>query len=138
MPSGFKLRSLESLLLLAVALGLSPVRAKAQDKHHKGGAHAKAAHAKAAPPPKRHEHVEGEVKSAPKAAAPAEPAPEESMTTRGPARLDFDDRLVQGQSNKAGAIFLYDRKSLPLRSMVHTRTNFRDQIEDELPLEGER
>jgi hypothetical protein len=60
------------------------------------------------------------------------------MTTRGPARLDFDDRLVQGQSNKAGAIFLYDRKSLPLRSMVHTRTNFRDQIEDELPLEGER
>jgi hypothetical protein len=137
MPSGFKLSSLEFLLLLAVALGLSPVRAEAQDKHHKG-AHAKAAaHAKPVPA-KRHEHVEGEVKSAPKLAAPAEPAPEESMTTRGPARLDFDDRLVQGQSNKAGAIFLYDRKSLPLRSMVHTRTNFRDQIEDELPLEGER
>ncbi len=135
MPSGSKRISLEFLLLLAVAFGLSPARALAQEKKHKGAAHARAAHSKAAP--SKH-HVEGEVNAAPKAAAPAEAAPEESMTTRGPARLDFDDRLVQGQSNKAGAIFLYDRKTLPLRSMVHTRTNFRDQIEDELPLEGER
>lgn len=132
MPSGFKHTSLGIILLFAVALGLSPARAEAQDRHHKGG-HARA-HAKAVP--KR--HVEGEVRSSPKQAAPAAPVAEESMTTRGPARLDFDDRLVQGQSNKAGAIFLYDRKTLPLRSMVHTRTNFRDQIEDELPLEGER
>jgi hypothetical protein len=134
MPSSFKRISLELLLLLAVALGLSPASARAQEKHHKG-AHAKA-HSKAAARPVKH-HIEGEVGSAPKAAA-AEPAAAESMETRGPARLDFDDRLVQGQSNKAGAIFLYDRKTLPLRSMVHTRTNFRDQIEDELPLEGER
>jgi hypothetical protein len=137
MPSSSKRISLELLLLLAVVVGLSPARARAEDKHHKGAHAAKPAHAKAAAKAPAKRHVEGEVKSAPKP-APAEPAPEEAMTTRGPARLDFDDRLVQGQSNKAGAIFLYDRKSLPLRSMVHTRTNFRDQIEDELPLEGER
>jgi hypothetical protein len=137
MPSGFKRISLELLLVLAVALGLSPSRARAEDKHHKA-AHAKV-HAKAAVKPVAKHHVEGEVEASAKpAAAPAEPAPAESMTTRGPARLDFDDRLVQGQTNKAGAIFLYDRKTLPLRSMVRTRTNFRDQIEDELPLEGER
>ena len=41
---------------------------------------------------------------------------------------DFDDRVVQGQGSKVGAVYLYDRKSLPLRSMVRKRENFRDQI----------
>jgi len=50
------------------------------------------------------------------------------MQTRGPTRLDFDDRVVQGQGSKVGAVYLYDRKSLPLRSMVRKRENFRDQI----------
>jgi hypothetical protein len=53
------------------------------------------------------------------------------MATRGPTRLDFDDRLVQGQGSKAGAVYLYDRKDLPLRSMVKQRDNFRDQIANE-------
>jgi hypothetical protein len=53
------------------------------------------------------------------------------MATRGPTRLDFDDRLVQGQGSKAGAVYLYDRKDLPLRSMVKQRENFRDQIANE-------
>jgi hypothetical protein len=53
---------------------------------------------------------------------------QEQMATRGPTRLDFDDRLIQGQGNKVGAVYLYDRKNLPLRSMVHQRTNFRDEI----------
>ncbi len=75
--------------------------------------------------------VEGAVTSAPPAAAPAT-APE-VMTTRGPTRLDFDDRVVQGQSNKAGAIFLYDRKSLPLRSMVREPDRFRGEIQAQLP-----
>src|SRR4051812_27940169 len=30
--------------------------------------------------------------------------------TRGPTRIDFDDRLIQGQTNKSGAVYLYDRK----------------------------
>jgi len=56
---------------------------------------------------------------------------QEQMATRGPTRLDFDDRLIQGQGNKVGAVYLYDRKNLPLRSMVHQRLNFRDQIVSE-------
>jgi hypothetical protein len=74
--------------------------------------------------------------AASRAAAPAEAKraqaenveTQEQMATRGPTRLDFDDRLIQGQGNKVGAVYLYDRKNLPLRSMVHQSLNFRDQI----------
>ena len=48
--------------------------------------------------------------------------------TRGPSRIDFDDRLVQGQTNKSGAVYLYDRKELKVRSMVQRRDNFREEI----------
>lgn len=48
--------------------------------------------------------------------------------TRGPTRIDFDDRLIQGQTNKSGAVYLYDRKELKTRSMVKKRESFRDEI----------
>lgn len=49
---------------------------------------------------------------------------------RGPTRIDFDDRVVQGQTNRSGSVYLYDRKELKTRSMVQTRDSFRDQITD--------
>ncbi|GMU60811.1 MAG: hypothetical protein IT380_11265 [Myxococcales bacterium] len=70
------------------------------------------------------------------AAAPA-PAPEAASAAadsggapgvRGPTRIDFDDRLIQGQTNKSGAVYLYDRKELKIRSMIKKRENFRDEI----------
>lgn len=48
--------------------------------------------------------------------------------TRGPTRIDFDDRLIQGQTNKSGAVYLYDRKELKTRSMIKQRESFRDEI----------
>lgn len=42
--------------------------------------------------------------------------------------MDFDDRLVQGQTNRSGAVYLYDRKELKNRSMVKTPESFRQQI----------
>lgn len=61
------------------------------------------------------------------AAAPAagEQVP---ISTRGPTRIDFDDRLIQGQTNKSGAVYLYDRKELKTRSMVKKKESFRDEI----------
>jgi hypothetical protein len=50
------------------------------------------------------------------------------VTSRGPTRLDFDDRLIQGQTNKSGAVYLYDRKELKTRSMIKKRDSFRDEI----------
>jgi hypothetical protein len=47
---------------------------------------------------------------------------------RGPTRLDFDDRLIQGQTNTSGAVYLYDRKELKVRSMVGKRESFREEI----------
>jgi hypothetical protein len=57
----------------------------------------------------------------PEAAASAAPP------QRGPARIDFDDRLIQGQTNKSGAVYLYDRKELKTRSMIRERESFRSE-----------
>jgi hypothetical protein len=48
--------------------------------------------------------------------------------SRGPTRIDFDDRLIQGQSNKSGAVYLYDRKELKTPSMIKKRESFREEI----------
>ncbi|MBI5495909.1 MAG: hypothetical protein HY904_12870 [Deltaproteobacteria bacterium] len=47
---------------------------------------------------------------------------------KGPTRVDFDDRLVQGQSTKQGAIYLFERKESALRSMLRKRESFRSEI----------
>ena len=69
-------------------------------------------------------------------AAPAEPpaaqstaaAPETSGALRRGARVEFDGRLVQGQTAKSGAIYLFARKRSELRSMVTERTSYRREI----------
>jgi hypothetical protein len=64
---------------------------------------------------------------APEAAAP--PAADNGgAPVRGPTRIDFDDRLIQGQSNKSGSVYLYDRKELKIRSMIKKRDSFREEI----------
>ncbi len=50
------------------------------------------------------------------------------VPSRGPARIDFDDRLIQGQTNKSGAVYLYDRKELKTTSMIRERESFRSEI----------
>ncbi len=66
---------------------------------------------------------------APDAALPASgDATASGSSVRGPTRIDFDDRLIQGQTNKSGAVYLYDRKELKIRSMIKKRENFRDEI----------
>jgi hypothetical protein len=43
-------------------------------------------------------------------------------------RVEFDGRLVQGQTAKSGAIYLFARKRSELKSMVEERTNYRKEI----------
>jgi hypothetical protein len=110
------------LILLAVSVLVLPAVLLS-------GAEASAAPKKKVPPP-----VPGATltpaKSGPSGAdAPAStgdasgPAP-----TRGPTRIDFDDRMIQGQTNKSGSVYLYDRKELKIRSMIKKRESFRDEI----------
>jgi len=58
------------------------------------------------------------------------PAP--LMTPRGPTRIDFDDRLVQGQTNKLGAVYLYQRKSPAQPSLLARRQSVRAEITRDL------
>ncbi len=61
-------------------------------------------------------------------AAPATASAGGAPPQRGPTRIDFDDRLIQGQTNKSGAVYLYDRKELKQRSMIKKRESFREEI----------
>jgi hypothetical protein len=63
------------------------------------------------------------IPAAPATASTGGPPPQ-----RGPTRIDFDDRLIQGQTNKSGAVYLYDRKELKQRSMIKKRETFREEI----------
>jgi len=58
---------------------------------------------------------------------PTQPSSDLVPTTqfRGPTRIDFDDRLIQGQTNKSGAVYLFDRKETGISSMVRRRKSFR-------------
>lgn len=63
--------------------------------------------------------------AAPKADAPAPAA--DGALRRG-ARVEFDGRLVQGQTAKSGAIYLFARMRSELRSMVKERATYRKEI----------
>ena len=49
-------------------------------------------------------------------------------TLRAPTRIDFDDRLIQGQTYKSGAVYLYDGKVLKISTMIKRPENFRSEI----------
>lgn len=65
----------------------------------------------------------------PEKATESTPAPDTTGVPtgelRGPTRIDFDDRLIQGQTNKSGAVYLFDRKETGISSMVRRRKSFR-------------
>lgn len=80
----------------------------------------------------RHEAAAPTAEKKPAAPAPAAEAPAPAMVPRGPTRIDFDDRLVQGQTNKLGAVYLYQRKAPQQQSLLHRRQTFRDEIARDL------
>lgn len=46
----------------------------------------------------------------------------------GPARVDFDDRLVKGQRHGTGMVYIFERQKVELRSMVNRPHSFRHRI----------
>ena len=53
-------------------------------------------------------------------------------------RLEFDGRLVQGQTARSGAVYLFERARSELRSMVRERQSYRDEIVKTVFPEGSR
>lgn len=47
---------------------------------------------------------------------------------RGPSRVDFDDRLIKGQTTKADSVYIYDRQQIEIRSLVMKARTFRPKI----------
>ncbi len=114
-----------ALVVFAVALGLTPATLP-EALAGKGRASKKVGKRekkKSVPAVKLNKKAEAEEPEE----APAETATA-AAPTRGPTRIDFDDRLIQGQTNKSGAVYLYDRKELKTRSMVKKRESFREEI----------
>ncbi len=64
-------------------------------------------------------------------AAPADTAP--ITTSRGrPSRVEFDERLIRGQTNKADAIYPFERRSSEMRTLVKKRKHFHREINETL------
>ena len=51
-----------------------------------------------------------------------------AQSYRGPTRVDFDDRLIKGQTTKAGSVYIYDRQEIDIRSLVSRVRTFRARI----------
>jgi len=127
------MRVLPLSFVIGVALCVATWGGRAEARGHARGTH------KASSSKRRHSSRSKRSAEPPKpteAPPPATdaPAPEAQndapVQHHGPTRLDFDDRLIQGQTNKAGAVYLYERKELKVRSMVRLRENFRPEIYD--------
>jgi hypothetical protein len=118
--------------LVASLLGLSPLplmsseawaqRSRSSRSKAKAKKPASSKASKAEPKADSSSGVTGPVTGEAAEASAGAPPP-----SRGPARIDFDDRLIQGQTNKSGAVYLYDRKELKTRSMIRERDSFRSE-----------
>ncbi len=51
-----------------------------------------------------------------------------AQSYRGPTRVDFDDRLIKGQTTKAGSVYIYDRQEIDIKSLVNRMRSFRGRI----------
>lgn len=51
-----------------------------------------------------------------------------AQSYRGPTRVDFDDRLIKGQTTKAGSVYIYDRQEIDIRSLVKRTRSFKARI----------
>lgn len=47
---------------------------------------------------------------------------------RGPTRVNFDERLIKGQTAKAGSVYIFDRQQSEVRSLVERNRSFKHKI----------
>ena len=117
------------LLLLALLGGLLlPPPASAAGRNRRGGARPaqrvpRRPAQKAAPTPPPAAQVERKAEDA----RPAGKGEEERDLKRG-ERVEFDGRLIEGQTAASGAIYLFERLPSELRSMVSERRTYRREV----------
>lgn len=47
---------------------------------------------------------------------------------KGPSRVNFDERLIKGQTTKAGSVYIFDRQQIEIKSLVKRERSFRTRI----------
>jgi hypothetical protein len=119
-----------SIAVLVALVGWGGQASAAPRKGKRGAASSKSSRSAPSAEPASMKIPDGtaDLRSAGSPAASGAQATSGAPPTRGPARIDFDDRLIQGQTNKSGAVYLYDRKELQTKSMVKRRESFRQEI----------
>lgn len=66
-----------------------------------------------------------------RALADEEPQPSGAQAATGfkrPSRMEFDERLIMGQSLKSGAVYLFERKDSEIQSMLRIRKDYRKEL----------
>jgi hypothetical protein len=130
-----------ALVVIALALVASPATARPR-KSNRGGKNAPTTAPRIDRGDVASERGEGGPDRADRGERPEGPAGADPRATSdqppgtgrrsGPTRIEFDDRLVQGQTNKANAIYLFERRESALRSLLKKRTHFHDAIDETL------
>jgi hypothetical protein len=46
---------------------------------------------------------------------------------RGPTRVNFDERVIKGQTAKSGSVYIFDRQQVPTSSLVNKKRLFRER-----------
>jgi hypothetical protein len=69
---------------------------------------------------------------------PPEPPPAEEVegTLQRSNRMEFDERLIRGQTAASGAVYLFDRAPRELPGLVPLRRSYREEIVE--PVLGDR
>ena len=52
-------------------------------------------------------------------------APAAAQSYRGPTRVNFDERVIKGQTAKAGSVYIFDRQETTISSLVSKKRSFR-------------
>jgi len=47
---------------------------------------------------------------------------------RGPTRVNFDERLIKGQTAKSGSVYIFERQETGISSLVNRQRRFRGRI----------
>lgn len=116
------------LIVLAMAIGSASHAEAQKGKRKRPAASAKKSAKDKAPKDKPAPEDAPADEGEPTSTAPAGAGSEDSRALKRGERIEFDARLIQGQTAKAGAVYLFERASSNLRSMVKDRVSFRDRI----------
>ncbi len=46
---------------------------------------------------------------------------------RGPTRVNFDERVIKGQTAKSGSVYIFERQEMTINSLVSKKRSFRDR-----------